>query len=85
MSVQYIGERGRIAEARETETPRYGMTADGYTKRSGAPTRFMVRLDGEKRWRRLMVWQFSNVGTAFVRIGKTPFVVRDTDLPETRG
>ena len=42
-----------IEETRRTETPHYGMAADGYTLRSGAPTSRMVRLSGEKRWRRL--------------------------------
>ena len=71
-----------IIGTRITKTPRYGMTADGYTKRSGAPTSRLVRLEGEKRWRRLMVWQFSNVGTCFVRINGVAYVVRDSDLPE---
>ena len=70
-----------IAEIRHTDTPRYGMTADGYTRRSGAPTSIMLRLEGERRWRRLMVWQFSNAGTAFIRIGGNEFIVRDCDLP----
>lgn len=57
-----------IIETKRTELPRYGMAVSGYTLRSGAPTSFMVRLEGEKRWRRLMVWQFSNNGTCFLRI-----------------
>lgn len=69
-----------IADKRRTDTPRYGMAADGYTLRSGAPTQWLVRLDGEKRWRRLMCWQFSNAGTCFVRIGGKCLIVRN--LPE---
>lgn len=85
MSVRYLHETGReITEVKRTETPRYGMTADGYTVRAGAPTSLMVRLDGETRWRRLMIWCFSNAGTAFVRIKGEPYVVRDADIPETR-
>ena len=58
-----------IAERKQTATtPRYGMTVDGYTTRAGAPTSWMIRLHGEKRWRRVMVWQFSNAGTAFIRV-----------------
>ena len=38
-----------IVAAKRTETPRWGMTADGYTKRSGAPTSIMVRLESETR------------------------------------
>ena len=71
-----------IAEAKHTLAPRYGVAADGYTVRSGAPTCVMIRLEGEKRWRRLMVWCFSNVGTHFVRVGGVPLVVRSHDVPE---
>ncbi|HSX22547.1 MAG TPA: hypothetical protein VLE97_07225 [Gaiellaceae bacterium] len=71
-----------IVEVRDDPPPRgSGMTREGYTKRSGAPTARMVRLQGEKRWRRLMVWQFSNLGTLFVRIDGKPHVVREEDIP----
>jgi len=70
-----------IVETRQTTQPRYGMTREGYTVRSGAPTSTMVRLQGEKIFRRLMVWQFSNAGTAFVRILGKNYIVRDSDLP----
>jgi hypothetical protein len=66
-----------IVETKRTQAPRYGMTADGYTCRSGAPSSLMVRLEGEKRWRRLMIWQFSNAGTAFVRVKGKYLIVRD--------
>lgn len=71
--VEYL--TAEIAETKRTETPRYGYTADGYTSRKGAPTSRMIRLAGEKRWRRVMVWQFSNAGTAFVRINGKPLVI----------
>ena len=58
-----------------------GMTREGYTKRSGAPTDRMIRLQGEKRWRRLMVWQFSNMGTLFVKLDGKPHVVSEGMLP----
>ena len=70
-----------IAAVKQTERPRYGMARDGYTVRSGAPTSTMIRLEGEARWRRLMVWQFSNMGTCFVRIGGKCHVVPDCDIP----
>ena len=78
--VQYL--ETSISDMKHTETPRYGMAADGYTLRSGAPTSRMIRLSGEKRWRRLMAWQFSNVGTLFVRVGGEPLVVRECELPQ---
>ena len=58
------------------------MTREGYTKRSGAPTSRMIRLQGEKRWRRLMAWQFSNLGTLFVNLSGKPHVVREEQLPK---
>lgn len=70
----------KIIGCRRTSTPRYGMAADGYTTRSGAPTSYMIRLAGESRWRRLMIWQFSNIGTLFVRVKGKPKIVNDSDL-----
>jgi hypothetical protein len=67
-----------IAEQRLTPTvPRYGLTVDGYTTRAGAPTAHMIRLEGERRWRRVMVWQFSNAGTCFIRTAAGPLIVPD--------
>ena len=81
MSVTYLTTP--IVEVRQDPPPRgSGMTREGYTKRSGAPTSRMIRLQGEKRWRRLMVWQFSNLGTLFVRLDGKPHVVREEMLPE---
>lgn len=82
----YLAPTYTIAEAKRVypRNPHAGMTADGYTKRSGAPSSIMVRLTGEKIWRRVMVWQFSNAGTAFVRIKGTPFIVCDSDIPEVQ-
>lgn len=79
MSVQYLEKP--IVAAKLTATPRYEMASDGVTIRSGAPTSRMIRLEGETRWRRLMVWQFSNAGTLFVRVGGKPLVVNEYDLP----
>ena len=72
----------KIVENKRTETPRYGMAADGYTVRSGAPTSMIIRLEGEKIWRRLMVWQFSNAGTCFVRIKGECLIVPDHAIPQ---
>jgi len=68
-----------IAEVKHDhpKNPNAGMTADGYTKKSGAPTSIKIRLKDEKIWRRVMCWQFSNAGTAFVRIKGTEFILRD--------
>lgn len=80
MTVRYL--ETKIESARQTDTPRYGMAADGYTLRSGAPTSWMIRLAGEKIWRRLMCWQFSNAGTCFVKIKGENYIVQDYDLPQ---
>ena len=79
MTTYYL--QTRIVEAKTVimSNPFAGMTKLGYTKRSGAPTSVKVRLLGEKIWRRLMVWQFSNAGTCFVRIKGVPHIV--TDVP----
>ena len=61
--------------------PNYGMAADGYTTKSGAPTSYKIRLEKEKIWRRLMVWQFSNVGTLFVKIKGKNVIVPEYSLP----
>jgi hypothetical protein len=80
MAVKYLEKE--IVGVKVTPTPRYGMTAYGYTIRSGAPTSKMVLLAGENRWRRVMVWQFSNAGTAFVRVKGEELVLRSCFLPD---
>ena len=81
MNVTYLTTP--IVEVRHDPPPRgSGMTREGYTKKSGAPTSRMIRLQGEKRWRRLMVWQFSNLGTMFVNIDGKPHVVREEMIPQ---
>lgn len=58
----------KIAEQRQRGNPRPRLDVYGYTVRAGSPTSWEVRLEGETRWRRVYVWQFSNAGTCFVRI-----------------
>lgn len=71
-----------IVEAKRTpEIPRYGVTVDGYTHRSGAPTSVMIRLQGEKRWRRLMVICFSNAGSVFIKSKGARYFVHEYDIP----
>lgn len=76
MAVKYLAASHAppFAEIRITDQPRYGMCRDGYTCRRGAPTCYLVRLWDESKaaakgpWRRVMIWQFSNAGTLFVRV-----------------
>jgi len=70
-----------ISNVHYTERPRWGMAADGYTLRSGAPTRMLVQLYGSTRWRRVMCWQFSNAATLFVRIKGENMIVNEYDIP----
>ena len=74
--MKYLEDSFKVTSVKRTYSPKYGMCSSGYTKRSGAPTSYMVRLDGSKRWRRVMCWQFSNVGTLFVRIGGEEYIIR---------
>ena len=80
MTIQYA----EIAQAKKepfTGNIRNYMTSDGYTKRCGAPTDWMVQLKGETRWRRVRVFQNSNSGTTFVKTKTNSFlVVQDWDL-----
>lgn len=50
-------------------------TATGYGRRLRS-TR-MIRIKGEKIWRRVYVMCYSNSGTAYVRIKGQQYIVRD--------
>ena len=79
---QYL--ESKIAAVLYTDAPRCGMTVDGYTKRSGAPTSYMIRLEGETRYRRVMCWQFSNSGTLFVRFKGADLIVSGCDIEDAQ-
>lgn len=49
-------------EHKETATPRYGRTQDGYGR--AIPTDLMVKWEG--RWRRVKVAIFGNSGSAYI-------------------
>ncbi len=57
-----------IVERREHGNPKPRVDSMGYTVRAGSPSRAQVKLEGEKIWRRVYWWQFSNAGTAFIRV-----------------
>lgn len=48
-------------------------TASGYGRR--IPTRYMVKLPGNKRWRRVYRCQISNAGTCYVLQGSDWIVI----------
>lgn len=57
------------------------MTVDGYTKRSGAPTDWVIKVKGSNRWRRVYNFCNSNSGTLFISTKQSNFtVVNDYDL-----
>jgi len=51
------------------------LTVDGYTKRSGAPTPLMVKIEGSNRWYRVYQVCFSNSGTNFIKTKENPFLI----------
>ena len=48
---------------------------DGYTKKCGTPTNYMVQLEGSKRWYRVRNFCVSNSGTLFVKTKDNNFLV----------
>jgi hypothetical protein len=73
-----IGDGYRIQDLENMSTPqpRYKPRLDGYGSR--IPSRYMVKLPGEKRWRRVYTCCWSNIGTSYVEIngGKDWIVIR---------
>jgi hypothetical protein len=79
-TVKYV-EEPFDARVRELEWQRAGLqqTASGYGRK--LTSRYEIRLQGETRWRRVYVTQFSNAGTHWITRGGEPFhVVRAADL-----
>jgi hypothetical protein len=82
MAVEYLEkpiDRKRVSIPKNRR-----LTVDGYTPLAGSPSDWMVRLEGESRWRRVYCWQFSNAATLFVRVGGKTLVVRDYDLIDAK-
>lgn len=55
------------------------MTSDGYTKKCGVPSDYMVKIKGYRGWRRIRVYQISNAGTAFIRLPGNDFCPIDAE------
>ncbi len=63
---------------------RKGMTAEGYTTYAGAPSSYMLQVNG--RWLRVYIIQISNAGSAFVRLqGQRYFVRNMPDVTVSEG
>ncbi len=81
----YVAESfdAKISELR-WQTLGLSYTASGYGKK--IPSRYVVRIHGEKTWRRVYVTQYSNSGTHWITRNGEPFhVIRSTDLEEALG
>ena len=77
MTIEYAEVEEVTTTSKELK-PR--VTAFGYTKREGSPTKYKVRLKGEKIWRRVYVIQLSNTGSCFIKTKDKHLYVRDGDL-----
>ena len=80
MSIEYVPE-GFEAKINELPWQRRGLTwtATGYGRK--IPSTRMIRLQGEKIWRRVYVVCYSNAGTSYVVIQGKPRYIRDCDWP----
>jgi hypothetical protein len=56
----------QVIAVRRTPAPRSGQTRTGYGKRLA--TSWELQL-ADRRWRRVLVMQYSNAGSAYVRVG----------------
>lgn len=74
-------KRAEAVESRRHGNPALRLTQDGYTRNEGSPTCYQVRLKGETRWRRVYIWQFSNIGTNFVKIKGENIIISVPPLP----
>jgi hypothetical protein len=51
------------------------LTVDGYTRRCGAPTNYMVKINDSNRWYRVHTYCVSNSGTLFIKTKASKFTV----------
>ena len=68
----------KITERKEspfTGNFRNYLTVEGYTKRSGAPTDYMVKIEGSNRWYRVMAFCQSNTVSRFIKTKENPFLI----------
>ncbi len=65
----------KIVDQRLHGHPRPRLSQAGYTMKGGSPTSYQVKLEGEKIWRRVYVWQTSNCGTCFIKVLKMPVII----------
>ena len=63
MSVQYLERKWDDAKIKYVAP---NLTQDGYTATKGSPSSVMIKIGS--RWYRIYLLQFSNSGSAFIRI-----------------
>ena len=73
MTVNYL-EPSQVLAAKIVLSPEgWRPSATGYGRK--IPTRYMIQLVEDKRWRRVYVVCYSNAGTAYVQTKGQPFLV----------
>ena len=80
MSIQYAKVRCHAIVPFKGNHHNY-LDSQGYTKKCGAPTDYMVQITGSNRWYRVKVWCFSNTATYFITVKNQNIIVNDLDLP----
>lgn len=60
---------------KEEGNPKPRLTADGYTQRGGSPSRMKALFQG--RWYRVYILQFSNAGSAVIKVDGEMLFLRD--------
>lgn len=63
------------AEWKRTKLPQQRLCRDGYTKRGGTPTDIVVRLAGEKIWRRVYTLCFGTGVTQIIYVRGDAMVI----------
>tara|TARA_Y100000389_G_scaffold48812_1_gene44332 strand:+ start:94 stop:399 length:306 start_codon:yes stop_codon:yes gene_type:complete len=74
--VKYL-ELHQVEALKRTKQPRQRLDSLGYTLRGGSPTDLMLLIEG--RWRRIYVIQFSNAGSAFVKLNREQYFLGRID------
>ena len=68
-------KRANVIARKAEGKPQPRLTQMGYTRQGGSPTPEKVMLEGETVWRRVYVYQISNIGSCFVKSkGETIYI-----------
>lgn len=75
-------EISEVRSAKVDTTARPRLTVDGYTKLSGSPTHYKVRLASTGRWHRVYCVQFSNCPSFHIKTREGDRVISDGTLDD---